>query len=99
MSQRTHGSGGVKAAAQRLLFHNPANQTGPKFDVLVAIGAVVGQKRAVSYMTMKARDLCDICKVSPVEEVLIQGSYNYKLMGSVLTNPVPRYSVMLPIVS
>ena len=50
-------------------------------------------------MTMKARDLCDICKVSPVDEVLIQGSYNYKLMGSVLTNPVPRYSVMLPIVS
>ena len=38
-------------------------------------------------MTMKARDLCDICKVSPVDEVLIQGSYNYKLMGSVLTNP------------
>ena len=29
-------------------------------------------------MTMKARDLSDICKVSPVDEVLIQGSYNYK---------------------
>ena len=50
-------------------------------------------------MTMKARDLCDSCKVSPVDEVLIQGSYNYKLMGSVLTNPAPRYSVILPIVS
>ena len=33
-----------------------------------------------------------------MDEVLIQGSYNYKLMGRVLTNPVPRYSVMLPIV-
>ena len=47
-SQRTHGSGGVRAAAERLLFHNPANQTGPKFDVLVAIGVVVEQKRAVT---------------------------------------------------
>ena len=50
-------------------------------------------------MSMKVSDLSDICKVSPVDEVLIQGSYNYLLMGSVFTNPVPRYSVMLPIVS
>ena len=96
--QRTHGSGGVRAAAQTLLFHNPTNQMSPKFDVLVAIEAV-GRTEEGRYMTMKARDLSEICKVSPVDEVFIQGSYNYKLMGSVLTNPAPRYSFMPPIAS
>ena len=96
--QRTHGSGGVRAAAQTLLFHNPTNQMSPKFDVLVAIEAV-GRTEEGRYMTMKARDLSEICKVSPVDEVFIQGSYNYKLMGSVQTNPAPRYSFMLPIAS
>ena len=88
--QRTHGSGGVRAAAQTLLFHNPTNQMSPKFDALVAIEAV-GRTEEGRYMTMKARDLSEICKVSPVDEVFIQGSYNYKLMGSVLTSPAPRY--------
>ena len=36
-----------------------------------------GRTEEGRYMSMKARDLSDICKVSPVDEVLIQGSYNY----------------------
>lgn len=45
----------------------------PKFDVLVAIEAV-GRTDEGRYMTMKARDLSDICKVSPADEVFIQGT-------------------------
>ena len=74
--QRTHGSGGVRAATNRLLFHDAAQQMSPKFDVLVAIEAVSRSKDG-RYMTMKARDLSDICKVSPVDEVFIQGTCAY----------------------
>lgn len=76
--QRTHGSGGVRAAAQTLLFHNPTNQMSPKFDVLVAIEAV-GRTEEGRYMTMKARDLSEICKVSPVDEVFIQAKKSGKI--------------------
>ena len=54
--QQTHSSSGVRAAAQRLLFHNPANQTSPKSDVLVVI-EVVGGTEEGRYMTMKAMEL------------------------------------------
>ena len=54
--QQTHSSSGVRAAAQRLLFHNPANQTIPKSDVLVVI-EVVGGTEEGRYMTMKAMEL------------------------------------------
>ena len=72
--ERTHGSDGVRAAAEKLLFHNAAHQIIPKFDVLVAIEAV-GRTEEGRYMTMKGRDLSDICKVSPVDELFIQGNY------------------------
>lgn len=71
--QRTHGSGGVRMAANKLLFHDAAHQRSPKFDVLVAIEAVSRSSEGC-YMTMRARDLSDICKVSPVDEVFIQGT-------------------------
>ena len=74
--QQTHGSGGVRMAANRLLFHDAAHQMSPKFDVLVAIEAV-SRSEDGRYMTMKARDLSDICKVSPVDEVFIQGTCAY----------------------
>lgn len=73
--QRT-GWGGVRMAANKLLFHHAAHQTSPKFDVLVAIEAV-SRSAEGRYMTMKARDLSDICKVSPVDEVFIQGTSAY----------------------
>lgn len=76
--QRTHDSGEMRAAAQKLLFHNPATQTSPKFDALVAIEAV-GRTEEGRYMTMKARDLSDICKVSPVDEVFIQAQKSGKI--------------------
>ena len=72
--ERTHGSGGVRAAAEKILFHDAAHQMNPKFDVLVAIEAV-GRTEEGRYMTMKARDLSDVCKVSPVDEIFIQGTY------------------------
>ena len=74
--QRTHGSGGVGMAANKLLFHDAAHQMSPQFDVLVAIEAV-SRSAEGRYMTMKARDLSDICKVSPVDEVFIQGTCAY----------------------
>lgn len=70
--ERTHGSGGVRAAAGKILFHDGVHQMNPKFDVLVAIEAV-GRTEEGRYMTMKARDLSDVCKVSPVDEIFIQG--------------------------
>ena len=74
--ERTHGSGGVRTAANNLLFHDAAHQISPKFDVLVAIEAV-GRTNEGRYMTMKARDLSDVCKVSPVDEVFIQGTWTH----------------------
>lgn len=71
--ERTHGSGGVKTAANKLLFNDAAHQMSPKFDVVVAIEAV-SRSEDGRYMTMKARDLSHICKVSPVDEVFIQGT-------------------------
>ena len=70
--ERTHGSGGIRTAAVKLLFHDAAHQKNPKFDVLVAIEAI-GRTDEGRYMTMKARDLSDVCRVSPVDEVFIQG--------------------------
>lgn len=70
--ERTHGSGGIRTAAVKLLFHDAAHQKNPKFDVLVAIEAV-GRTDEGRYMTMKASDLSDVCRVSPVDEVFIQG--------------------------
>ena len=70
--ERTHGSGGIRTAAEKLLFHDAAHQKNPKSDVLVAIEAV-GRTDEGRYMTMKARDLSDVCRVSPVDEVFIQG--------------------------
>lgn len=71
--QRTHGSGGVRAAAEKLLFHDPVHKIRPKWDVLVAIEAISRTDEGC-YMTMKARDLSDVCKVSPVDEIFIQGT-------------------------
>lgn len=74
--ERTHGSGGIRTATEKLLFHDAAHQKNPKFDVLVAIEAV-GRTDEGRYMTMKARDLSDVCKGSPVDEVFIQGICTY----------------------
>lgn len=74
--ERTQGSGSVRTAANQLLFHDAAHQMRPKFDTLVAIEAV-GRTEEGRYMTMKARDLSDVCKVSPVDEVFIQGTCTF----------------------
>jgi len=76
--ERTHGSGGVKTAANKLLFNDAAHQISPKFDVVVAIEAV-SRSEDGRYMTMKARDLSHICKVSPVDEVFIQAYESGKI--------------------
>ena len=86
--ERTHGSGGVRTAANKLLFHDAAHQMSPKFDVLVAIEAVSRTEEG-RYMTMKARDLSDICKVSPVDEVLIQGNCTHFGSCSEFVNVMP----------
>ena len=89
--ERTHGSGGVRTAANKLLFHDVVHQMSPKFDVLVAIEAVSRSEEG-GYMTMKARDLSDICKVSPVDEVFIQGTM--LILGVVVTVTLTMWWVL-----
>ena len=83
--ERTHGSGGDRTVANKLLFHDAAHQMNPKFHVLVAIEAVSRSEEG-GYMTMKAGDLSDICKVSPVDEVFIQGIVAVHLLGVVVSD-------------
>lgn len=61
---------GVKTAAEEFLFFDELN---PKFDTLVAIEAT-SRTREGAYMTMKGRNLIDICEDSPVDELFIQGN-------------------------
>ena len=74
--KRTHGQDGVRKAADDFLFHDGTNRASPKFDALVAIEATARTEDG-GYMTMKGRNLFDVCKDSPVDELFIQGTYNY----------------------
>ena len=64
---------GMKTAAEEFLFFDGADELNPKFDTLVAIEATSRTKEG-AYMTMKGRDLIDVCKDSPVDELFIQGN-------------------------
>ena len=79
---KTHGGpDGVRKAAEDFLFHDGANQASPKFDALVAIEATARTEQG-GYMTMKGRNLFDVCKDSPVDELFIQGTCNYTVQNN-----------------
>ena len=62
----------VGRAAEEFLFLDDAKQSSPKFDTLIAIEATARTEEGC-YMTMKGRNLIEICKDSPVDELFIQG--------------------------
>ena len=64
---------GMKTAAEEFLFFDGADKLNPKFDTLVAIEAT-SRTGEGGYMTMKGRNLIDVCKDSPVDELFIQGN-------------------------
>lgn len=64
---------GVQTAAVEFLFHDVVKPINPKFDALVAIEAT-SRTAEGGYMTMKGRDLSDVCRKSPVDELFIQGT-------------------------
>lgn len=79
---RTHvGPDRVSKAAEDFLFHDGTNRASPKFDALVAIEATARTEEG-GYMTMKGRNLIDVCKDSPVDELFIQGTYNYTVQNN-----------------
>ena len=79
---RTHGvPDRVRKAAEDFLFYDGTNLASPKFDALVAIEAIARTQEG-GYMTMKGRNLFDVCKDSPVDELFIQGTYNYTVQST-----------------
>ncbi|XP_068729221.1 D-glutamate cyclase, mitochondrial-like isoform X1 [Montipora capricornis] len=68
----------VGRAAEEFLFLDDAKQSSPKFDTLIAIEATARTEEGC-YMTMKGRNLIDICKDSPVDELFIQAHKSGKI--------------------
>ena len=68
---------GVQTAAVEFLFHDGVKPINPKFDALVAIEAT-SRTAEGGYMTMKGRDLSDVCRKSPVDELFIQGTVSLR---------------------
>lgn len=68
---------GVQTAAVEFLFDDGVKPSNPKFDALVAIEAT-SRTAEGGYMTMKGRDLSDVCRKSPVDELFIQGNVSLR---------------------
>lgn len=68
---------GVQTAAVEFLFHDGVKPINPKFDALVAIEAT-SRTAEGGYMTLKGRDLSDVCRKSPVDELFIQGTVSLR---------------------
>lgn len=77
---RTGGPDGVRIAAEEFLFYDGTDAISPKFDALVAIEATA-RTHGGCYMTMKGRNLWDVCRDSPVDELFIQGNRVFKTLN------------------
>lgn len=75
---RTGGPDGVRIAAEEFLFYDGTDAISPKFDALVAIEATA-RTDGGCYMTMKGRNLWDVCRDSPVDELFIQAHKSGKI--------------------